>query len=488
MKQQQTDPAAATLHPWRVSRPPFRAQPPGALGNWEWDLATGIIAWSDEVYRMFGFDPRQFQPTHQNFLSRVHPEDQSVFEGALEDALNGRRPYALEFRIRASDGTVRVVRSQGAVIANEAGRPVRMFGTAQDVTRRQWAEEALRTSEQRLRILFEYAPDAYVLCDTQGRFVDVNRAAEDISGYGREELIGKSLFQLDLLSPAERAKAAAHVGQLRQGQAVGPHEITFRRKDGSGRTVEIRCYPAQVDGQVLVLGIARDVTERHRAEEAVQQLSAQLLSLQDEERRRVAREIHDSTAQKLAGLMLALGGLEDAAAAPALRRLAAEAQALAGECAQELRTLSHLLHPPLLEELGLGVALDTYVTGFSKRSGIEVLLDVPAGLVGLPAAAELALFRIVQEGLGNILRHSGSRSARVHLTQFKERLVLEICDDGRGIPAERLRQVREHASACGVGIAGMQQRLKQLGGELEIDSTRAGVTVRATLPRHERAG
>ena len=144
-----------------------------------------------------------------------------------------------------------------------------------------------------------------------------------------------------------------------------------------------------------------------------------------------------------------------------------------------------MLHPPLLDELGLEVALDTYLTGFTKRSGIQVRLDLPPDLGRLPADMELVLFRVVQASLGNIHLHSGSRVAEVSLTRLRRRLVLEIRDRGRGIPEDQLRELREHSSGQGVGIAGMRQRLRQLGGRLEIDSSSAGTTVRAMLPLPE---
>jgi signal transduction histidine kinase len=164
------------------------------------------------------------------------------------------------------------------------------------------------------------------------------------------------------------------------------------------------------------------------------------------------------------------------------RRLVDEAQSLTDECVQEVRTLSHLLHPPLLEELGLEVALDTYITGFSRLSGVEVQLDVSASLARLSPEVELAAFRVVQESLGNMCRHSGARTAWVHLTCVRNRLVVEVRDSGHGIPAERLQQVCEQPGVHGLGIAGMRERLKQLGGELEIESGSSGTTVRAVVP------
>lgn len=230
--------------------------------------------------------------------------------------------------------------------------------------------------------------------------------------------------------------------------------------------------------------LAVEIVQRQQTEESLRQLSGRLLQLQDDERRRIARELHDSTAQRLAAMIISLSTLEDALVAyPApLQKLAADCRTAAEDCAQETRTLAHLLHPPLLDELGLEVALDTYVTGLARRSRLRITLEVDPGLEKLSREASLALFRVVQESLSNVLRHSGSPSAAVQLARLGNRLVLEVTDQGRGIAPEVLAQLRRGPSGLGIGIMGMRERLEQLGGTLEIDSSNRGATVRAILP------
>jgi two-component system, NarL family, sensor kinase len=231
--------------------------------------------------------------------------------------------------------------------------------------------------------------------------------------------------------------------------------------------------------------LENEVAERKRAEEAIRDISARLHKVQDEERRRMARELHDSTVQRLAAIVMNLGLLEDAMPGEdsKARKILAGTVALAEQCSQELRTLSYLLHPPLLDQLGLVSALRSYVDGFSARSGIRVSVDAPEDMGRLPGDVELALFRVVQESLGNVHRHSGGGTVKIRLTRAADRLTLEVNDDGRGIPSETLEAVRKGVTAgYGVGIAGMRERMRLVDGSFEIRSGPNGTAVRATVP------
>ena len=227
-----------------------------------------------------------------------------------------------------------------------------------------------------------------------------------------------------------------------------------------------------------------EVEERAQAELALQKLSARLLRLQDEERRRLARELHDSTVQTLATVAVGLDRTRQAVQGGKL----AEGGAQLDECAElvvqatdELRTLSLLLHPPVLDDLGLEYALPWFASGFSKRSGIAVEVDVPPELGRLPDEIELTLYRIVQEGLANVRRHSGSSAARISLAREASAVTLRIEDRGRG--SELLQQRGPGADgALGVGIPGMRERVRQLRGELDVVSGPDGTQVRVVLP------
>jgi signal transduction histidine kinase len=229
-----------------------------------------------------------------------------------------------------------------------------------------------------------------------------------------------------------------------------------------------------------------DITQRKNQEANLRRVFSQLLKLQEEERRHIARELHDSTAQKLAAIIVGLSLLEDDLASgdvPKAKRLVAEFLATAEDCARDVRELSHLLHPPLLDELGLEAALDTYVHGLAQRSGLEVTLDVDSHLGSLPKDLALALYRITQECLSNVLQHSGSKTASVQIARAGDKLLLEVRDRGRGIPETTLAMLRERQAGLGFGILGMQERLEEFDGTLEIDASALGTSVRAFVPR-----
>jgi signal transduction histidine kinase len=218
------------------------------------------------------------------------------------------------------------------------------------------------------------------------------------------------------------------------------------------------------------------------ANQNLRKLSARLLQLQDDERRRIARELHDSVGQMLAALNMNLSAVRGD-----IERLAKTANALADseslvhEMTTEVRTISHLLHPPLLDEAGLSSALRWYVDGFSLRSKIKVDLDLPDDFGRLPRESETAIFRVVQECLTNIHRHSESPIAKIRLRQRDHQVFVEIADKGKGIPPEKQREMTT-AGTPGVGIRGMRERLRQLGGTLDIDSNGTGTVVTASLP------
>ncbi|HEV3304881.1 MAG TPA: sensor histidine kinase [Candidatus Sulfotelmatobacter sp.] len=244
---------------------------------------------------------------------------------------------------------------------------------------------------------------------------------------------------------------------------------------------------AEEELRQLQRDLERKVEERtadlHTANESLRELSGRLQQMRDEERRRIARELHDGLGQLLAALTMNLAIVQaqtnklDSAGARAI----SENASIINQISSEIRTLSHLLHPPLLDVAGLASALRWYVDGFSERSKIEVQLDIPQEFGRLSDEMEIAIFRMVQECLTNIHRHSGGTAAVIRVREEDHRLVVEVQDQGKGIPAEK--QVELNSSGrTGVGFRGMRERLRQLGGTLEIRSDGTGTAVSAILP------
>lgn len=372
------------------------------------------------------------------------------------------------------------VREQTAVFLDRLQRAVR------EITEYQRTSTELRESEERFRHLAENMRDiVWIVSLDHTKTLFVNSAFEEITGRAKESLYDRPNC-LDLVHLDDRSGAVATL--FRQVLERYDRDAEFRivRPDGDVRWLRCRAFSILKEpGRANQVGcIAEDITERRQAEQELRQLSGRLIRLEDEERRRIARELHDSTGQVLAALLMNLGAVQQSAArlGKKARRALAESLDLAKQCSQEVRTVAYLLHPPLLEELGLISALRIFVEGYTRRSGIHVDLEAPADFGRLPQEIELALFRVAQECLTNVHRHSVSPTARVQLAREFDGVRLEVRDEGRGIPPEKLGKAGQVLPGLGVGIAGMQERLRQLGGRLEIASSDRGTTITAIIP------
>ena len=323
--------------------------------------------------------------------------------------------------------------------------------------------------------LLDLANDAIFIRNAADKISYWNEGAERLYGWASEEVLNRSVheilrteFPVPLLEILETDRWE---GELRHTTKYGS-QITV-----SSRWTTLRDRNGKSEGW---LEINTDITARKRAEEAARRLSGRILSLQDDERRRIARGLHDSLGQYLAALKMNLDVFRTSKNDQA--KLASDCAEIVDKCLNETRTISHLLHPPLLDEAGFDSAARWYVDGFSQRSGIKVNLNLPQKLSRMHRDVEVALFRAVQECLTNVHRHSGSSAVDVRLSLSAKQIRLEIKDDGRGIPQERLRSLNQGAADAGVGLAGMRERIREFGGSLEIRSERAGVTVIVRIP------
>jgi PAS domain S-box-containing protein len=320
--------------------------------------------------------------------------------------------------------------------------------------------------------LVERMQQGAAMLDASGCIIYCNLSLAQLLGVSREKVIGG--YMQDLLDPADRPSCQ----KLQQEAQTGSSEceMSLRLVDGS-------LIPANFSFSVL----SRDksatgvlITDLRLHKQQIE-FASRLQHIQDEERKRIARELHDSVGQLLAAIgmniniVLAQSHKLDSKAA----RAVSDNARLVEQVSSEIRTISHLLHPPLLDLAGLASALHWYVDGFSERSQIKVDLEIPADLGRLPSDMEIAIFRIVQECLTNIHRHSGSSTAAIRVYQEKERVIVQVEDRGKGIPAEKRRELE--AGRGGVGFGGMRERVRQLGGTLEIRSQGSGTLISVTL-------
>jgi PAS domain S-box-containing protein len=288
------------------------------------------------------------------------------------------------------------------------------------------------------------------------------------------------------IHPEDRSLAQQTLEKAGHEKSDFEHECRIIRPDGTVRHIYSFGRPVFNESGELTnyVGTIMDITERKLAEAQLRMLSGRLLQAQDDERRRLARELHDSTAQTLTGLSLQLGvvGGEVNTLSPRARRALADSVDLIGQASRELSSLSYLLHPPFLDESGLGSAVAWLVDGFSQRSGIKVETHIPSDMGRLPQEIETTVFRIIQECLTNILKHSGSQTASLRISLDTQDIVLEVKDQGRGLVVQSLGRPSSVSSGVGIGIMGMRERVRQLHGRLDIDSGEWGTQVTATLP------
>jgi len=480
------------------------------IGTYEYDLLTGVIQWSPEVCEIMGVPYRDTR-TPEEALSLVVSEDRpkvlSETERSMDPAGDGR--VQLEFRIQKPDGAMRWIRWFGRTrfLDTPAGRvPVERVGGVIDITELRNAEEALRNKQERERLeaIVESLTEGIIIVDPQGYLVSMNPAALRLLEHEPSEVAGWNYRQAAEVLEVEDLNGRPvdpddwPVGRALRGERFVGLEIqvqnrgTGRRWIGSYGGTPVR--DAKGNLMLAVISI-RDVTEERKAAEelcrankALHQLTGQLLRVQDEEHKRIARELHDGTVQLLAaisinlGLLAKLRGVTDD---PESRRLLKEARALVNRAQQELRTLSYLLHPPELDVFGLAMALRSWADGFSARTGIdvEVKLEDPGRV---DADIETALFRIAQESLANVQQHSRSTTASICLAAVGGEIRLEVRDSGRGFPQGLLAGGHTGPERMGVGVMGMRERARQLGGSLEILSSGDGTTVRVVLPREKQ--
>jgi PAS domain S-box-containing protein len=378
-----------------------------------------------------------------------------------------------------------------------------------------------------LAAIVDSSDDAIVSKTLEGVITSWNAGAERLFGYTAKEAIGR---HISMIIPSDRLDEETSIlARLRQGDRIDHFDTVRLRKDGTALDVSLSISPVRNStGKVIGASkIVRDVTGRKRVErelheseqrfrtladaldtqvqfrtqelrrrnaEILQQsdqlrdLSGRLMRTQDEERRRIARELHDSAGQNLAALGMTLTGLEnDAKRDPArLSKSIKDAQDLIQVLTQEIRTTSYLLHPPTLDESGLLSALRWYTDGLAERSGLSIELNIPDELERLVPEVELTIFRLVQECLTNVHRHSGSQTAVIRIAREPDKIYVEVQDHGKGMSQERLAEIQ--SQGVGVGIRGMRERVRQSQGELTIDSNALGTKITAIFPAKAPAG
>lgn len=467
------------------------------------DLNGIILSWNASAERIFGY--REEEVLGRPITIIIPPELYAEEATILSRLRAGQRIDHFE--------TVRITKSGERVlisltvspVKDASGRIVAASKVARDVTRTKQVEQALKESEERMRFCLDAANVGTWHWDINDGKVRWSENMEKIHGQQSGSFQGNFESFLEGIHSEDEPQVKQALHQALEGD--GKYHIEYRqiKSDGNVGWMEATGQITYDSSHrpVSMMGVCRDISERKwsekvlreaseqleakvkertveldRAQERLRMLSSRLLRMQDDERRRIARELHDTAGQMLVALNLTLVPVEEELLkkdVEVAKRITASL-GMVEELSRELRTMSHLLHPPLLDEAGLLSAVRWYVEGFADRSKIEVDLHLDPNVGRLPAELETAIFRIVQECLTNIHRHSGSSSASIVIARDPQDIRVEIRDEGQGMPMPMSR--------TGVGIQGMRERVRQLGGRLEIESGVDGTRVTAVFPEN----
>jgi len=484
-----------------------------------------ITSWNAGAERLFGYTAAEAVGKSVTML--IPPDRIQEEREILSRIENGERIDHFETLRVNRDGNSVDVSLTISPVKDSSGRIIGASKIARDISTRRRVEESLRNHTARYETLLNKAPIGVYLIDADFRIQQVNPLA--LPAFGDiPDLLGRDFDEvIHILWEKDYADEIVRI--FRHTLATGePYQTPERLEYRIDREVTecyewgvnrisldesiygVVCYFKDISAQVKARIQIAESEERYRAlsesleaavkdrtreleernadlqkhSDSLRHLSMRLLQAQDHERRHIARELHDSAGQVLAALAMNLGSLARRAKEefPQLVSEVADSAALVEQLVREIRTTSYLLHPPLLDETGLSGALRWYIDGTKERSGIDIQLIIPNDLDRLPSEMELVIFRLVQECLTNIHRHSGGKAATVRLSRDADGISLEVKDNGKGIPSDKLSKIRSHALS-GVGISGMRERVRHFDGQLEIESNESGTTISAKFPQ-----
>lgn len=452
----------------------LQAEDVARIGTWTANIDTGEVLISEALSDALAFRPAE----SVTVAKRLFNEIRSV----LDDLKDGySTPLEIEFLYPCRDGRSRVFLAR-AIALPSARNSRRFLGTLHDVTQQKAVERKLHETQSLLAQAEQTANLGTWEYDVVTRNVIWSEQVYHLLGRCPWEPAAEQTYWSNV-HPADLVRVRAIVDEAIRNCREYTFVTRYRLPDGRYRVHYIRGVPIRgVDGKTArLLGIVQDITDQARVEEDLHRLSRELMRARDEERRHMARELHESAGQSLAALKMMLGNLREAlpnknALPNSLLQACVE---LTNEAVKEVRTISYLMHPPMLDEAGLASALRWYARGFSERSQIQMEVDVPDDFGRESQEIEMTVFRVVQEALTNVHRYSGSKVARISLTRNATEIRAEVQDRGCGL--NQLVQSNGHAS--GVGIAGMRERVLQLRGTFEIESIPGkGTSVRVALP------
>jgi PAS domain S-box-containing protein len=443
-----------------------------------------IVSSNDAAQKVSGYSKDELIGRHFTKLGIFKPRDIPKYLGIFARVLKGTVPEPFEVDFIRKDGGRGIVEVRVNLLEDGSIQTI-----ATDIKERKMAEQALRESEERLKILFESAPDAIYLIDSKGRFVDGNRAAEDLIGFKKTEVIGKSLAEMGLLSAVQLSKAKTNLKKGAAGKLSGPNEYALKRKDGSHVCVEVRTFPVKIGGKILTLGIARDITGHKRTEKKLLEHQAKLKSLasrlslaEERERYRLATDLHDQISQSLVISKIKLDQLRKLSDSDEFNKSLKDISNCLGQVIDDTRALTFDLSYPILYELGFEAAVAEWLNDqIQVKHGIKTEFTNDGHQKPLDDDIRVLLFRNVRELLINVVKHAQPKKVKVSIRRIKDNVRISVEDDGIGFdPVEVMSMSAKRAE---FGLFSVRERLEQLGGLIEIDSeVGRGTKITMTAP------
>ncbi|MEJ8842520.1 PAS domain S-box protein [Lacibacter sp. H375] len=434
---------------------------------WETNLETGV-SWGNEMHqKLYGLTLENEIPDFEAWKMHLHPDDRGWVIKSLDDALaSTENTWITEYRFIKSSGEIVTVYDRTYIVRNADGKPVRMMGSMMDITERKKAEDALLQSEEKYRTLVEQATDGIFIADQTGKFVIVNSAGLKLSQYTEEELSTLTIY--DLSDPEELKTNPFRFEEMKSEQGARS-ERRLKRKDGSIVDIEINAKFLS-DGRFLAF--IRNITERKKAENelnssyrAIRKLTSHLQNAREEERTHIAREIHDELGQQLTVLKMDMSWLTKKIKQLESQQLndkAAEIVQMLNDTVNTVRRISSDLRPVLLDDLGLAAAVEWHLMEFGKRSGIKTEFFTIESAIEIPRPIATGLFRIYQESITNIARHSEATEVMVELFVEDKEVTMAISDNGKGFDVTSIGKKKT------LGVLGMQERTVMMGGTFRI--------------------
>jgi PAS domain S-box-containing protein len=491
----------------RIERQLATAQQITHVGSWEWELATNVVTWSDELYRIYGLEPQSVEITFESFLGRVHPEDRERTQREVGKALERGGRFGYPERIVRPDGSIRELETLGEVAVDREGKVIGLVGTCRDVTEERKRDEAIRIAQRNeaedLKILEQIVSDSSLAGV-------LDAIARSIEGRAKDTLASILLVEGGKVRHAAAPSLPEVFVRAIEGQPIGPRAgscgtAAFRRETVIVSDIETdplweeyrtfaaphglrACWSTPIlakDGRVLgtfalyrtrvhvphedekrlvarAVHLAGIAIERRQLEDQLRALSAHVEEVREEERTGIAREIHDELGQALTALKMDIAWIGRRLEAPELVSKASDMASMIDDTINVVRRISAELRPGVLDDIGLRAAIEWQSQELERRLGVRCAVRSNLGDDKLDRATSTAVFRIFQEALTNVSRHAKASSVTVRLERVDDELRLEVVDDGRGITLE------EASDPSSLGLLGIRERARRLGGHVEV--------------------